>query len=266
MAFEAYHTATARRDGLPLPNAFGFNDVGERLGFGKTWGTVGSARPGAATAVPNAPPPTPQPVYPPYAPYAPTNQVPVGTAPDWVGYVPPTAFGGYATSQGAAAASVTAPMQAQATRDAGASSTTYAETYTGASYPYGGTCHAACFYSRGSGAADSDCSVLADRAWRVDPHCEPAAGLEADRAMVAADILRGPRGVGVPAANAVGCSAGVHPSLAGSSVGACRDARPACSVRAGHDCAHRLCTADRVRSAASAGAHGGSKPCVRATR
>ena len=139
MAFEAYHTATARRDGLPLPNAFGFNDVGERLGFGKTWGTVGSARPGATTAVPNAPPPTPQPVYPPYAPYAPTNQVPVGTAPDWVGYVPPTAFGGYATSQGAAAASVTAPMQAQATRDAGTGSTAYAETYTGASYPYGGT-------------------------------------------------------------------------------------------------------------------------------
>ncbi len=40
MAFEAYHTAVARRDGLPLPNAFGFNDIGERMGFGKSWGTV----------------------------------------------------------------------------------------------------------------------------------------------------------------------------------------------------------------------------------
>ncbi|MGA8938592.1 MAG: hypothetical protein WB439_05440 [Acidobacteriaceae bacterium] len=136
MAFEAYHTATARRDGLPLPNAFGFNDIGERMGFGKTWGGMGSVRPGAVTPVPNAPPPVssnPQPVYPP------TNQVPVGTAPDWVGYVPPTAFGGYATSQGATAASVTAPISAQATRDTGTASTSYAETYTGANYPYGGT-------------------------------------------------------------------------------------------------------------------------------
>ena len=35
--FEAYHTARARRDGLPLPNPFGLNDIGERLGFGKSW-------------------------------------------------------------------------------------------------------------------------------------------------------------------------------------------------------------------------------------
>lgn len=37
--FEAYHTARARRDGLPLPNPFGLNDIGERLGFGKSWPT-----------------------------------------------------------------------------------------------------------------------------------------------------------------------------------------------------------------------------------
>lgn len=138
MAFEAYHTATARRDGLPLPNAFGFNDIGERMGFGKTWGGVGSVRPGATTtsSVPNAPPfvnPNPQTVYPP------VNQVPVGTAPDWVGYVPPTAFGGYAAFQGATAASMTESTQAQATRDAGMSSATYAETYTGANHPYSAT-------------------------------------------------------------------------------------------------------------------------------
>ena len=36
-AFEAYHTARARRDGTPLPNPFGLNDIGERFGFGKAW-------------------------------------------------------------------------------------------------------------------------------------------------------------------------------------------------------------------------------------
>ena len=34
---EAHHTARARRDGTPLPNPFGLNDLGERLGFGKAW-------------------------------------------------------------------------------------------------------------------------------------------------------------------------------------------------------------------------------------
>ncbi len=48
MAFEAYHTAVARRDGLPLPNAFGFNDLGERMNLGRSWGGV--------TAAPSAPP------------------------------------------------------------------------------------------------------------------------------------------------------------------------------------------------------------------
>ena len=33
MAFEAYHTARCRRDGLPLPNPFGLNDLGHKLGF-----------------------------------------------------------------------------------------------------------------------------------------------------------------------------------------------------------------------------------------
>jgi hypothetical protein len=40
---EAHHTARARRDGTPLPNPFGLNDLGERLGFGKAWpGTTGT--------------------------------------------------------------------------------------------------------------------------------------------------------------------------------------------------------------------------------
>ena len=37
MAIEAHHTAKARRDGTPLPNPFGLNDIGERMGFGKAW-------------------------------------------------------------------------------------------------------------------------------------------------------------------------------------------------------------------------------------
>ena len=37
MVIEAHHTARARRDHTPLPNPFGLNDIGERLGFGKSW-------------------------------------------------------------------------------------------------------------------------------------------------------------------------------------------------------------------------------------
>jgi hypothetical protein len=48
---EAHHTAKARRDGTPLPNPFGLNDLGERLGFGKSWpGTpVAATQPGSAS-------------------------------------------------------------------------------------------------------------------------------------------------------------------------------------------------------------------------
>ena len=37
MSMEAHHTAKARRDGTPLPNPFGLNDIGERMGFGRSW-------------------------------------------------------------------------------------------------------------------------------------------------------------------------------------------------------------------------------------
>lgn len=37
MSIEAHHTAKARRDGTPLPNPFGLNDIGERMGFGAAW-------------------------------------------------------------------------------------------------------------------------------------------------------------------------------------------------------------------------------------
>ena len=125
MAFEAYHTAIARRDGLPLPNAFGFNDIGERMGFGKTWGSVNPVRPGATNA---AQPPNAAPIVDPVTgtAYVPVNPVPVGTAPDWVGYVPPAAF---ATSPPIAATQPASPW----------GHAPYAETYTGASQAvYGG--------------------------------------------------------------------------------------------------------------------------------
>jgi hypothetical protein len=129
MCFEAYHTAIARRDGLPLPNAFGFNDIGERMGFGKSWGP-----PKPASPPPYSAPPVADPVAGPA--YTPVNPVPVGTAPDWVGYVPPTAFAGHAAAQQATAASMSAQIQAQAIRDSGYSHAPYAETYTGAPPAY----------------------------------------------------------------------------------------------------------------------------------
>jgi hypothetical protein len=76
MAIEAYHTARARRDGTPLPNPFGLNDLSERLGFGRAWpgaGPVagpGPTAPPVAGAAPNVPPANPY--APPYSyPYTP---------------------------------------------------------------------------------------------------------------------------------------------------------------------------------------------------
>jgi len=60
--FEAYQTAKARRDETPLPNPFGLNDLGDRLGFGRTWGAV---PPAGAPGVP--------PVYPASEPTAQSN-------------------------------------------------------------------------------------------------------------------------------------------------------------------------------------------------
>jgi hypothetical protein len=80
-AFDAYHTAKARRDGTPLPNPFGLNDIGDRMGFGRNW-PGSAARPvtsattaGWATAGATAGSATPS------------------QGPNWSGYVPPTNFG-----------------------------------------------------------------------------------------------------------------------------------------------------------------------------
>jgi TM2 domain-containing membrane protein YozV len=86
MVIEAHHTACARRDGTPLPNPFGLNDLAERLGFGKAWpggapnaaaypaaaGSEPAAQPtgGAAASRPQTPI-APGFVAPPATPYAP---------------------------------------------------------------------------------------------------------------------------------------------------------------------------------------------------
>lgn len=88
---EAHHTARARRDGTPLPNPFGLNDIGERLGFGRAW--PGVAAPSSQAGPGSAPPagsaanwtgPAATGSYPPPAsPYAPPPQ------PDYASYGPP---------------------------------------------------------------------------------------------------------------------------------------------------------------------------------
>ena len=81
--FEAYHTAKARRDGTPLPNPFGLNDIGDKLGFGKSWPTTpadGSVPTAASYA---AVPPYASPTSTPFTPNAETTPPPYGPS----GYV-----------------------------------------------------------------------------------------------------------------------------------------------------------------------------------
>ncbi len=89
---EAHHTAQARRDGTPLPNPFGLNDLGERLGFGKAWPSGAPTTSGASftpdpitppTSTSTPPPPPSGYPLPPQQPYS-------GSTPwDWQNYVPP---------------------------------------------------------------------------------------------------------------------------------------------------------------------------------
>ncbi len=89
---EAHHTAQARRDATPLPNPFGLNDLGERLGFGKAWPSGAHSRSyeqGAAPA-PDATVPPPASYSPPpsgYQPYPPSPAANWGAS--WENYVPP---------------------------------------------------------------------------------------------------------------------------------------------------------------------------------
>ena len=94
MAFEAFHTARCRRDGLPLPNPFGLNDLGQKLGFDKSWhGHAAPVPPDPYVSAYGTIPPAGAPGgYPP--PYAPpvAGTVPPPSwagAPSWEQYVPP---------------------------------------------------------------------------------------------------------------------------------------------------------------------------------
>jgi hypothetical protein len=87
---EAHHTAKARRDGTPLPNPFGLNDLGERLGFGKAWPAQGTAsNPIEATFTPDPMvPPASANAYttPPTAGYPPPPQPPPAWGDPWANY------------------------------------------------------------------------------------------------------------------------------------------------------------------------------------
>jgi hypothetical protein len=82
MVIEAHHTARARRDGTPLPNPFGLNDLSERLGFGKAWPGTGPVDPASGAGG----------YTPPGAPYTPpgaTQSAPPYTYGSRYTYVPP---------------------------------------------------------------------------------------------------------------------------------------------------------------------------------
>ena len=77
-SFEAYHTAKARRDGMPLPDPLGLNEVGNWLNLGKT---QYPGQPGGPT-----------PVQPGAAPYAGQYQQPYGQNPYQAPYPPAPGF------------------------------------------------------------------------------------------------------------------------------------------------------------------------------
>jgi TM2 domain-containing membrane protein YozV len=84
-SFEAFHTAKARRDGQPLPDPLGLNEVGSWLNLGGSGRPQGPGQPGPA-----AEPPAPGAYQPPYAtgPYqAPYQQAPY--APPVAGFTDP---------------------------------------------------------------------------------------------------------------------------------------------------------------------------------
>lgn len=109
--FDAYHTAKARREGTPLPNPFGLNDIGDRMGFGKNW--PGSASRPVTTASSAG-----------WAPSSRTATPPPPANPNWAGYVPPTSFGAAAPPPPSATVSAPPPSAAW-------SAPPYGATYTG---------------------------------------------------------------------------------------------------------------------------------------
>ncbi|HEY3987873.1 MAG TPA: B-box zinc finger protein [Acidobacteriaceae bacterium] len=102
--FDAYQTAIARRDGLPLPNPFGLNDIAQRLGIHPHPGTYPGTYPGA---YPNAGTyPGPVPPVPPVPPPSASGWEPVTGAgqpgqpgPSAAGFVPPAGAAGFTPGQ-----------------------------------------------------------------------------------------------------------------------------------------------------------------------
>lgn len=91
---EAHQTARARRDGTPLPNPFGLNDLGERLGFGKAWPASNASGSATQPTASGTVPPAPGAYAPPPSGYPPQSSTQSGgaswSAPwDSYNYVPP---------------------------------------------------------------------------------------------------------------------------------------------------------------------------------
>ncbi len=141
-AFEAFHTAKARREGTPLPNPFGLNDIGERFGFGRAWPTPGSQTfrsqtpgsqtpgsqtPGSQTSQPPGsqtfgsqtfgswPPESQPPVVPPPPAAAPSDSSPFPPPPAYVPNTQQAGFGAAAPPPPFAASSTTAWSPSSAT-------------------------------------------------------------------------------------------------------------------------------------------------------
>jgi TM2 domain-containing membrane protein YozV len=85
-SFEAFHTAKARRDGQPLPDPLGLNEVGNWLNLGKTqYPNQPPVQPGMGPV--GQPGPTPG-----YPPYAGQPQPPYGQSPYQAPYPPAPGF------------------------------------------------------------------------------------------------------------------------------------------------------------------------------
>jgi len=80
--FDAYHTARARRDGLPLPNPLGLNNIGQWFGVRPPANGNPSA-PAPPAAGPAAEPPAPGPASGFAAGYTPPSSAPPYTAPPY---------------------------------------------------------------------------------------------------------------------------------------------------------------------------------------
>jgi hypothetical protein len=94
---DANHTARARLAGTPLPNPFGLNDIGERLGFGKSWPAAAPYNP-AATPQSSAGAPFGDTTAPPSGSYTPPPYAPPasnwGAPPEGYNYVVPPGSSG----------------------------------------------------------------------------------------------------------------------------------------------------------------------------